>query len=960
MTESVASSLKSPRRSSFGRPQQSPLGPRRPLRASPSFSALTEERINRSPSPRKETSPTVASSPRYTPSPRSAEFLPQVEPVLHSIFEDTAAQEGEKSTVLDDDEPRIFLVPDRLAGDERPHDSASPESTSNGVDMDTTDADVNVNVELQPPPLLNLKLAGIPEASPVMSPRPHTPPNVPTPVSAPQTPVRAVVSLPHGRSLPSSPPPLGPLPSPPTSISAEQCPHDAPPPFTPVPANIPSSLPVSLPSSHTPLGIKSVPNIALLKPLPPPRFEPVQVQWKGLPYDAALWTLDGKELQSMVSRAIRASARESFIRLLSAEILDETLPAEIKRLSAERRLLQSKYRFSVHRRTMLLQSLVSFSAVSCERDSDSSTSFLSQLPQQIAELTAETDQLTEDLLRVSDQIAQIKKLVDAHWASALAIALRKLNTSYGRRTSDLVKARERIHQLEGELEDAWREAEHLAEELDERDERDAQLAIDDTQLYDAYLTSPMDDTYNTFQARELAEEMRQAVIERAAVVTIAPHLKPSSTSSAARTTTMVTASLVEAVPGAKSLSVVTSTPFPSKTTEYGPASTTHDDAASVLSLAPVGNNEMLQVGNGHNPTQTRRSGSTDQRTSTSTSATQASPRRRTSSRVSHVSAARRRSLRLSIGSLRLRNSSGSGNRPPPMPALPSPGYSELSSANSPISPPPSSSHHFSISSPLSPSSRPISSSSRQPTSSSRAMSRPLSFARPASSSDFASTSMNRAYMSPRPAPAPPRPVSSAGFAPPQRPPPPPRGPDDLDALPRFSPPPVFRALSPAPSASRRTQLRPRRHTSFDEQEESEDDVGCLIAIISLFRVETTSDNSVTMTVPSGTMTESAAPPTSVAASWPHTIVPRTVGVSIHGTQPSLTDASVGAPESVPPMSMSSGRDTPTSDGMGTGLSSVLSSGGGTPKTSPYTKLKSLTKRYSFARPKLTLPGHRNR
>jgi hypothetical protein len=43
----------------------------------------------------------------------------------------------------------------------------------------------------------------------------------------------------------------------------------------------------------------------------------------------------------------------------------------------------------------------------------------------------------------------------------------KLNKSYGRRTTDLVEARERIENLEAELEDAWREAEKMAREMDD-------------------------------------------------------------------------------------------------------------------------------------------------------------------------------------------------------------------------------------------------------------------------------------------------------------------------------------------------------------------------------------------------------------------------------------------------------------------------------------------------------------
>lgn len=42
-----------------------------------------------------------------------------------------------------------------------------------------------------------------------------------------------------------------------------------------------------------------------------------------------------------------------------------------------------------------------------------------------------------------------------------------MNKSYARRTSDLLAARERISQLEAELDDAWKEAERIAKEVDD-------------------------------------------------------------------------------------------------------------------------------------------------------------------------------------------------------------------------------------------------------------------------------------------------------------------------------------------------------------------------------------------------------------------------------------------------------------------------------------------------------------
>ena len=135
-------------------------------------------------------------------------------------------------------------------------------------------------------------------------------------------------------------------------------------------------------------------------------------------------TLDSRELQSIVSRAIRSSAQESYIRLLTLENLDTVLPAELERLEALKSTTQSKYRFLVHRRTMLLQAFHSISSVS--NNGEDTMGVISKLTVQLSETTGECDRLLEELMKITDHITQITKLLDRHWASALAIALRKV------------------------------------------------------------------------------------------------------------------------------------------------------------------------------------------------------------------------------------------------------------------------------------------------------------------------------------------------------------------------------------------------------------------------------------------------------------------------------------------------------------------------------------------------------
>lgn len=135
-------------------------------------------------------------------------------------------------------------------------------------------------------------------------------------------------------------------------------------------------------------------------------------------------TVDSDELQTIVSRAIRGSAHESSIRLVTLENLDKVLPAELERLDNLRLVTQSKYRFLCHRRAMLFQALNSTSSGS-QKDADG-TSVVSKLTSQLAETIGECDQHLAEVINITDQIGQIHRLMDIHSGSALAIALRKV------------------------------------------------------------------------------------------------------------------------------------------------------------------------------------------------------------------------------------------------------------------------------------------------------------------------------------------------------------------------------------------------------------------------------------------------------------------------------------------------------------------------------------------------------
>ncbi|KAF8809518.1 hypothetical protein BYT27DRAFT_6523124 [Phlegmacium glaucopus] len=218
-------------------------------------------------------------------------------------------------------------------------------------------------------------------------------------------------------------------------------------------------------------------SVALTPPIlvvpPGIKFESTPVPWKALPLEAAQWTFDSQELQSIVARAIQSS--DAFIRLLTLENIDSVLPAELERLDTLKAVTQSKYRFLIHRRTMLFQALNSSLVGANYKDEEGGVT-VGKLASQLAQTIAECDQLSGELLSISDQTAQINKLMDTHYGSAFAIALRKLHGSLTRRMADLAEAKGKIAQLEIDVKEALKENEKLAKELDDYE---TELTADD-------------------------------------------------------------------------------------------------------------------------------------------------------------------------------------------------------------------------------------------------------------------------------------------------------------------------------------------------------------------------------------------------------------------------------------------------------------------------------------------------
>lgn len=291
--------------------------------------------------------------------------------------------------------------------------------------------------------------------------------------------------------------------------------------YPPSPSLSPSATP---PAQKPKVPLKSKPSVATFlapPPLAPPptvSFESVQIPWKGLPYEAAQWTFTSSELQEIVSRAIRLSAKESFIRLLSLQALDTDMVKEAERLEEERLAAQVKWRFEMNRRTMLMQALNSCASVFANSGEGDKENVLGGLISQVATSIASCDSIIASVLHMSDQQAQISMVQHRHWASALGIALRKLNKAFERQGEEMKHALIRIQTLQDELDEAWREAEGMAAEIDEMEQSDEEEVedIDDNQTLG-------DMTINTDIAQVMGVTAK-AVLSKATLISQVKHV----------------------------------------------------------------------------------------------------------------------------------------------------------------------------------------------------------------------------------------------------------------------------------------------------------------------------------------------------------------------------------------------------------------------------------------------------
>ncbi|KAG9018032.1 hypothetical protein FRB90_012591 [Tulasnella sp. 427] len=140
------------------------------------------------------------------------------------------------------------------------------------------------------------------------------------------------------------------------------------------------------------------------------------------------------------------------------KLLDHQLPNEAYRLELLREDIKARYKFHVRRRRVLLRSLHLYID-----GSDPETA--KRLTEELAESSEACDRLTEELFQVTDQLAQMSQITQRHNASALSMALRKLNTSFIKAKGETIDSQLQVAMLEAERDEAWAVAESVEREL---------------------------------------------------------------------------------------------------------------------------------------------------------------------------------------------------------------------------------------------------------------------------------------------------------------------------------------------------------------------------------------------------------------------------------------------------------------------------------------------------------------
>lgn len=192
-----------------------------------------------------------------------------------------------------------------------------------------------------------------------------------------------------------------------------------------------------------------------------PKFQTPSPKYRGYTMEAAKWTFTSAQLQAIVSKAIRQSAEASSIRLLRLEVLESEIPLELERLNSQRVDLKTRYKVLTRRRVGILEGLGNYIA-----EEGDNVSYGLRLVEELKELVVALDKLTEELHSLDGQIAHLESLTHLHNGSALAMALRKLNSSFLKQITENQALKTQVQTLEAERDEAWQQAESVAQDFD--------------------------------------------------------------------------------------------------------------------------------------------------------------------------------------------------------------------------------------------------------------------------------------------------------------------------------------------------------------------------------------------------------------------------------------------------------------------------------------------------------------
>lgn len=151
--------------------------------------------------------------------------------------------------------------------------------------------------------------------------------------------------------------------------------------------------------------------------------------------------------------------------MLPLDDLEEQLPAELARLETHQAELKTRYRLLVRKRNALLTAAGTSGGDTQAKLDD------------LRAVATTLDEIADALYVARDQAAQLQVLASNHAGSALAIALRKINAAFLKRTKDVQDLAARCAELEQERDEAWRAAQAVAADLDELNDTLAEGSI---------------------------------------------------------------------------------------------------------------------------------------------------------------------------------------------------------------------------------------------------------------------------------------------------------------------------------------------------------------------------------------------------------------------------------------------------------------------------------------------------